>query len=294
MNAAARNAHPPGRAAGVRLRAADLRGRGLPASPRRSPCSRSPSPPTGPQLEVPYAEPEIPEELVEQELEELRASVAELAPVEGRPARTGDVLVVDALDENGEGQRDLVVELGSGRLVEEIERALTGASAGRDQGSRVRARPTARPRTATVDGQGDQGEGAAAARRRPGARRDRVRHARRAARRHRARLREVLEEEAETAVPRRRGRPARRGLERPGRRAARRGADAGAPERPRALARAPRHQRRRLLPALRPDGRAARRSGWRRRPRCRSRASSCSRRSPTSSASRSPTRRSRS
>src|SRR6185437_9085707 len=82
------------------------------------------------QLEVPYAEPEVPEELVEQELEELRASVAELTPVEGRPARTGDVLVVDALDENGEGQRDLVLELGSGRLVEEIERALTGASQG--------------------------------------------------------------------------------------------------------------------------------------------------------------------
>jgi trigger factor len=81
-------------------------------------------------LEVPYAEPEVPQELVDQELEALRASVAELAPVDGRAARTGDVLVVDALDEQGEGQRDLVVELGSGRLVEEIERALTGASPG--------------------------------------------------------------------------------------------------------------------------------------------------------------------
>src|SRR6266513_2711018 len=81
-------------------------------------------------LDVPYAEPEIPAEAVDQELEELRASVAELAPIEDRPAHTGDVLVVDALDENGEGQRDLVVELGSGRLVEEIERALTGASSG--------------------------------------------------------------------------------------------------------------------------------------------------------------------
>jgi trigger factor len=81
-------------------------------------------------LEVPYAEPEVPGELVDQELDALRESVAQLAPVEGRPARTGDVLVIDALDENGEGQRDLVVELGSGRLVEEIERTLTGASAG--------------------------------------------------------------------------------------------------------------------------------------------------------------------
>ena len=89
-----------------------------------------PEPPDWSQLEVPYAEPEIPSEVIDQELEALRETVAELAPVEDRPARTGDVLVIDALDENGEGQRDLVVELGSGRLVEEIERALTGASAG--------------------------------------------------------------------------------------------------------------------------------------------------------------------
>ena len=83
-------------------------------------------------LEVPYAEPEVPAEVVDQELEELQASVAELAPVEGRPAQTGDVVVIDVQDTSGEGegQRDLVVELGSGRLVEEIERALTGASVG--------------------------------------------------------------------------------------------------------------------------------------------------------------------
>jgi len=89
-----------------------------------------PEPADWTQLEVPYAEPEVPQDVVEQELEALRESVAELAPVEDRPARTGDVLVVDALDAEGEGQRDLVVELGSGRLVEEIERALTGATAG--------------------------------------------------------------------------------------------------------------------------------------------------------------------
>jgi trigger factor len=94
------------------------------------PVQPKPEPADWTELEVPYAEPEIPEGLIDQELEELRSSVADLAPVEGRPARTGDVLVVDALDEAGEGQRDLVVELGSGRLVEEIERALTGASQG--------------------------------------------------------------------------------------------------------------------------------------------------------------------
>lgn len=89
-----------------------------------------PEPADWSKLEVPYLEPEVPAEVVDQELEALRDSVAELAPIEDRPARTGDVLVIDALDENGEGQRDLVVELGTGRLVEEIERALTGASQG--------------------------------------------------------------------------------------------------------------------------------------------------------------------
>src|SRR5439155_3577052 len=89
-----------------------------------------PEPADWTKLEVPYAEPEVPEEVVEQELEELRSSVAELAPVEDRPARTGDVVVIDVLAEDGEGQRDLVVELGAGRLVEELERALTGAAPG--------------------------------------------------------------------------------------------------------------------------------------------------------------------
>src|SRR5919197_637510 len=74
----------------------------------------------------PVAAPEV----VDAELEELRSSVAELAPVEGRSARTGDVVVIDVLSPEGEGQRDLVVELGAGRLVEELERALIGASPG--------------------------------------------------------------------------------------------------------------------------------------------------------------------
>ena len=82
------------------------------------------------EIEVPYEEPEIPAELVDQELDALRESVADLAPVEGRAAQTGDVVVVDAAEESGETQRDLVLELGSGRLVEDVERALIGASAG--------------------------------------------------------------------------------------------------------------------------------------------------------------------
>jgi trigger factor len=81
-------------------------------------------------LEVPYAEAEIPPELVDQEIEVLRESVSDLAPVEGRPAQTGDVVVVDAVEEGGEAQRDLVLELGAGRVLEEVERALLGAAAG--------------------------------------------------------------------------------------------------------------------------------------------------------------------
>jgi trigger factor len=81
-------------------------------------------------LEVPYREAEIPPELVDQEIEVLRESVADLAPVEDRPAQTGDVVVVDAVEESGEAQRDLVLELGTGRVLEEVERALIGAAAG--------------------------------------------------------------------------------------------------------------------------------------------------------------------
>jgi trigger factor len=80
-------------------------------------------------LEVPYQEAEIPTELVDREIEVLRESVADLAPVEGRPAQTGDVVVVDAVEESGEAQRDLVLELGTGRVLEDVERALIGAAA---------------------------------------------------------------------------------------------------------------------------------------------------------------------
>jgi trigger factor len=82
------------------------------------------------QLEVPYAEPEVPEDVIERELEELQRSVAELAPVEGRPAKAGDTVVIDVVAPDGEAQRDVVVELGAGKLVEEIEAVLGGMSVG--------------------------------------------------------------------------------------------------------------------------------------------------------------------
>ena len=82
------------------------------------------------QLEVGKPEAEVPEDLVAQELEALRESVAELVPAEDRPAQEGDTLVVDIVSPDGEAQRDTVVELGAGRLVEEVEAALVGASPG--------------------------------------------------------------------------------------------------------------------------------------------------------------------
>jgi trigger factor len=82
------------------------------------------------QLEVGAPEVEVPEEIVNAELDVLRGSVAELSPVEDRPAQLGDTIVLDLIREGGEAQRDYVVELGSGRLVPELEQQLLGMSAG--------------------------------------------------------------------------------------------------------------------------------------------------------------------
>jgi len=81
-------------------------------------------------LEVPKAEVEVPEEALQAELELLQRTVAELVPVDSRPAQDGDVAVVDLVAEDGTAQRDYVVELGSERLVEEIENGLRGLSPG--------------------------------------------------------------------------------------------------------------------------------------------------------------------
>jgi trigger factor len=81
-------------------------------------------------LEVGAIEPEVPEELVQQELDALRGTVAELVPVEGRPVAPEDTVIVDLVSPNGETRRDYVVELGRGAVVEEIERSLVGMNAG--------------------------------------------------------------------------------------------------------------------------------------------------------------------
>jgi trigger factor len=81
------------------------------------------------KVQVPYEAPGVPDDLVEHELNVLRSTVAELAPVEGRPAESGDTLVLDLVRDDG-AQRDYVVELGAGRLVPELEEQLIGMSAG--------------------------------------------------------------------------------------------------------------------------------------------------------------------
>jgi trigger factor len=81
-------------------------------------------------LEVPAAEVEVPQELVDEQLEAYRFAVAELVPADGRPAQAGDTLVVDLVGADGKAQRDYVIELGLGRVVEELEEALVGMSAG--------------------------------------------------------------------------------------------------------------------------------------------------------------------
>lgn len=81
-------------------------------------------------LEVPGAEAEVPEELVAEELEALRTSVAELVPVTDRPVIEGDTVVLDLLGDETGTQRDYVAEVGDGRLIEPIEAALPGMKPG--------------------------------------------------------------------------------------------------------------------------------------------------------------------
>lgn len=89
-------------------------------------------------LEVPGAEAEVPEELVAEELEALRTSVAELVPVTDRPVLEGDTVVLDLLGDETGAQRDYVAEVGDGRLIEPIEAALPGMKAGESKTVQLR------------------------------------------------------------------------------------------------------------------------------------------------------------
>ena len=81
-------------------------------------------------LEVPFAEAEVPAEAVDAELDRLRDTVAELAPVEDRAVRGGDTVVLDIVGEGVPPQRDYVTEVGADRLVNEIDDALPGMERG--------------------------------------------------------------------------------------------------------------------------------------------------------------------
>ncbi|MFN2627048.1 MAG: trigger factor [Gaiellaceae bacterium] len=82
------------------------------------------------QLEVPHRDPEVPEELIQQELAALQGTVAELAPVEGRSVGVTDTVVIDLTSSNGESRQDYVIELGGAAVVEEIEQGLAGLRVG--------------------------------------------------------------------------------------------------------------------------------------------------------------------
>lgn len=86
-------------------------------------------------LEVGRAEPEVPEDIVDREIERVREGFARLEPVE-RPATVGDVLLidfeglVDGQAFEGGKAADYLLELGSGQLVEGFEEQLAGVKPG--------------------------------------------------------------------------------------------------------------------------------------------------------------------
>jgi len=80
-------------------------------------------------LEVPFTEADVPNELVDEALQGLQETAADLSPVGDRAAQPGDVLVLDLVLPD-DARRDYGVELGSGRLAPELETALVGVGAG--------------------------------------------------------------------------------------------------------------------------------------------------------------------
>jgi trigger factor len=90
------------------------------------------------KLEVPRGEVEVPEEIVEAELEALRFAVAELAPADGRSPKDGDVVVLDLVATEGESRRDFVAEVGDDRLVPDVGNALRTLAPGESKTVSIR------------------------------------------------------------------------------------------------------------------------------------------------------------
>jgi trigger factor len=86
-------------------------------------------------IEVGRAEPEVPEEAVETEINRLREGFARLNPVE-RAANPGDVVLIDYEGKidgepfEGGAARDYLLELGEGRVLPELEQGLERAEPG--------------------------------------------------------------------------------------------------------------------------------------------------------------------
>jgi trigger factor len=98
-------------------------------------------------LEVPAAEPEIPAELVDQAVQQLQETAADLSSVADRAAQPGDVLVIDLVMKD-DARRDYGVELGGGRLAPELETALVGMSTGTTAAVEI---PVSESETSPVD-----------------------------------------------------------------------------------------------------------------------------------------------
>lgn len=87
-------------------------------------------------VEAPKREVEVPEEQVEQNVEELRSQFATLAAVEGRPAGEGDYAIMDFKGERltggelpGGDAEDYMLEIGKGEFLEDFENNLVGMNA---------------------------------------------------------------------------------------------------------------------------------------------------------------------
>ena len=93
------------------------RGASRPSSRTRGRSSR----PTGRRSRCRGSSPRSPTRSSRASSEVLQRTVAPLSPIEGRLAREGDVAVVDIVSDEGPGQRDYVVEIGSERLLPELE-----------------------------------------------------------------------------------------------------------------------------------------------------------------------------
>jgi trigger factor len=93
-------------------------------------------------IEVGRAEPEVPKEAVEAELERLREGFAKLNPVD-RAGKDGDVLLIDYEGKidgepfEGGNAKDYLLEVGAGRVLPEFEEVLKGATGGEEKTATV-------------------------------------------------------------------------------------------------------------------------------------------------------------